>query len=369
MKPKNPFLIKGYAGKEFFCDRVEETGRLISAIENDRDVTLIAPRRYGKTGLISNTFSQLPKEYKSVYVDIYSTRCLADFVKLFASSVVGALDTTLEKTLANAVKFFKNCRPTVTPQQFGLPTFSFDVVSGTAEASLKEVFDYIVKRDKRLVIAIDEFQQIREYPEKGTEALIRSYIQFVPWVRFVFSGSRKHMMQDMFMSPRQPFYLSTEIMSLGVIDENRYREFAASFFNGRNLPFDAESFHYLYRRFNGITWFLQMVLNRLWEVGEGLESTQDVEAAIAYIVDTRSQEYHDLYESQTEAQRALLRAVARDGVVAEPQSADFIARHSLPASSTVGSVLKNLVERDLLYRSENGYVVYERFFREWLVRN
>ena len=79
MKPKNPFVIRGYAGADYFCDRQKETVKLISAIENDCDVTLIAPRRFGKTGLIHHVFARLPSEYTGIYLDIYALKDLPSF--------------------------------------------------------------------------------------------------------------------------------------------------------------------------------------------------------------------------------------------------------------------------------------------------
>ena len=96
MKMNNPFLTAGYAGPEYFCDRVDETRKLVNAIKNDRNVTLIAPRRYGKTGLISNVFARLPSAYTSIYIDIYSAKNLAAFTKMLASAVFGALDSRME---------------------------------------------------------------------------------------------------------------------------------------------------------------------------------------------------------------------------------------------------------------------------------
>lgn len=92
MKPKNPFVLRGYRGPEYFCDREAETRRIVSALENERNTTLMAPRRYGKTGLIRHVFGRLPDDYASVYVDIYATRNLAEFTQAFANAVIGALD-------------------------------------------------------------------------------------------------------------------------------------------------------------------------------------------------------------------------------------------------------------------------------------
>ena len=103
MKPNNPFVISGYRGPEYFCDRVRETDKVVSALVNERNVTLMAPRRYGKTGLVRNVFNSLPKEYAPIYVDIYSTANLNEFTQVFASAVIGALDSNVEKALGAGV--------------------------------------------------------------------------------------------------------------------------------------------------------------------------------------------------------------------------------------------------------------------------
>ena len=279
MKQNNPFVVVGYNGPEYFCDREKETSKLVAAIENDRNVTLIAPRRYGKTGLIHHVQRQLPSGYTGIYLDIFALKNLSEFARAFASAAVGSLDTPVEKTFAKVAKFFKSCRPTVVPQEDGMPKFSFDVVPSNAEATINEAFEYLKAKDRRAVIAIDEFQQIDEYPEKGVEALLRSHIQFLPGVRFVFAGSRKHMMEEMFASPKRPFYQSTQILSLREIPRASYAAFAKRFFDNAGLPFDAGLFADAYRRFDGITWYVQAVMNRIWEMGEGLSDVVAIDAA------------------------------------------------------------------------------------------
>jgi predicted AAA+ superfamily ATPase len=368
MKLKNPFLTAGYAGEEYFCDRRRETARMIAAFENDRNLTLIAPRRYGKTGLIKNALAKMPSEFTGIYLDIFSIEDLASFASAFASAVTGALDTPVEKTLSAVARFFKSCRPTITPQEDGTPRFSFDIAPSSAKATLDETFAYLKSKERRAVIAIDEFQQIAEFPEKGVEAALRSHIQFVPWIRFVFAGSRHHVMSEMFGSAKRPFYQSTEILSLGPIDPVEYEKFATGHFASRRCRVDSKVFRALYERFDGITWYVQAVLNKVWEFGGGFTSLSQIDEAVASLVEANTIVFHDLLRSQNEASRALLKAVAEEGCIASPTGGDFLSKHGFSSHSTVRSALKNLLDGDLLYQTDKGYIVYDRLFGMWLSR-
>ena len=109
----NPFVLFGYAGEEYFCDREKETQELISALRNGRNITLRSPRRIGKTGLIQHVFHRLEQTnpaIKCFYVDLFSTNTLDDFVIAFGKAVIGQLDTPLQKMENYVVSFFKSCR-------------------------------------------------------------------------------------------------------------------------------------------------------------------------------------------------------------------------------------------------------------------
>ncbi len=366
MKLDNPFLTRGYAGPVYFCDRDAETNQLVSAITNGRDVTLVAPRRYGKTGLIHNAFRILEKDHAAIYLDIFAVDDLAAFVQGFSSAVLGRLDSTAGRMGRKLLAFFRSCRPTMTPQADGTFVFSFDISPSQAKATLKETFDYIASCGRKVVIAIDEFQQVRSFPEKGVEALLRSYIQFVPNAHFIFAGSKKHMMDEMFVSPKGPFYQSTQLMALGPIDVAAYAAFAEGFFRKAGRAFDGSAFRHLYDRFDGITWYVQAVLNRVWADGLGLDSAKRADAAVDALVAEYGAFFIDLLRSQTAAEQSLMKAIGREGVVTAISSGDFIRRHRLPSASTIRSAAAKLKERDLIYRTDGGYVIYDRFFGAWL---
>ena len=369
MKPNNPFLIVGYHSPEFFCDRETETATILDALKNGRNITLIAPRRMGKTGLICNAFHHL-KEQKSdivtLYMDIYSTQSIGDFVRLFANTVLGKLDAAPQKALNRISQFIHSCRPVFTFDELtGVPKVTIDVAPQDEKRTLKEIFDYLSSSQRHCCIAIDEFQQIAEYPEKGIEALLRSYIQFLPNVNFIFAGSKQHLMQEMFTSSKRPFYQSTQLINIGSIDRETYADFAIGLFAKCSKLLPRDVFYAIYEMYDGHTWYIQYLLNRLYGYNQDVDMVM-VSDAMEQIVSEQSYSYQTLLKSYSAGQVRLLKAIAREGCVKEILAGDFISRNRLRAASSVSASLKRLQDNELVYLTPQGYIIYDRFMREWL---
>lgn len=369
MKPNNPFLIVGYHSPEFFCDRETETATILDALKNGRNITLIAPRRMGKTGLICNVFHHL-KEQKSdivtLYMDIYSTQSIGDFVRLFANTVLGKLDAAPQKALNRISQFIRSCRPVFTFDELtGVPKVTIDVAPQDEKSTLKEIFDYLASSQRHCCIAIDEFQQIAEYPEKGIEALLRSYIQFLPNVNFIFAGSKQHLMQEMFTSSKRPFYQSTQLINIGSIDRETYADFAIGLFAKCSKLLPRDVFYAIYEMYDGHTWYIQYLLNRLYGYNQDVDMVM-VSDAMEQIVSEQSYSYQTLLKSYSAGQVRLLKAIAREGCVKEILAGDFISRNRLRAASSVSASLKRLQDNELVYLTPQGYIIYDRFMREWL---
>ena len=369
MKPNNPFLVTGYHSPEYFCDRRQETETMIQALYNGRNVTLIAPRRMGKTGLVKHVFYKLREQEPDIvtfYMDIYSTQSLGDFIRLFASTVLGRLDSVPQKALGRVGKFIKSCRPVFTFDELtGQPKVTIDIVPSSEEATLREIFDYLRSSEKRCYIAIDEFQQIAEYPEKGAEALLRSYIQFVPNINFIFAGSKQHIMQQMFHSAKRPFYQSTQTQVIDRIARDEYYRFAADFFSRQGRKLAEETFGYLYDAFDGHTWYIQTLLNRLYGYA-GNPGIGMVDYAIGEVVAESTYTYENLLAAYPASNIRLLKAIAKAGCVREINSGDFITEYRLRAASSVNSALKRLIDREMVCKTADGYIVYDRFMAIWL---
>ena len=368
----NPFVLFGYAGDEYFCDRETETEELISALYNGRNIMLRSPRRIGKTGLIQHVFHRVEKsnpEVKCFYVDLFSTNNLDDFVIAFGKEVIGQLDTPMQKMENYVVSFFKSCRLYFSSDPLtGVPKLGIDLVTNNSSVTLDEIFAYIRKSERECYIAFDEFQQITEYPEKEMEALLRTHVQQCPNIRFIFSGSKQHLMSDMFTSPKRPFFRSTDKMTLDVIPEQTYHQFANRWFETIGTTLSEDVFHSIYTMVSGYTGYIQKVLNRLYELQPKEVTDELVKESIDYIIRREEDDFRRLYALLTNNQAQVLKAIAKEQIVASPTSQDFIKKYNLPAASSVKRAIDFLNDNEYIYPSNDGYIVYERFMAIWLQR-
>ena len=368
----NPFVVGKYLSDRYFCDRSEETEFLRKQILNGRDVALISPRRIGKSGLIQHFFNQpdIKEKYYLFFVDIYATTSLAEFVYTLGKDIYSQLKP---HTTQWREKFFQ----VITSFRVGFKLDamtgapSFDLGLGDIQApqtTLDEIFAYIEESDKPCIIAFDEFQQIGEYAEKNVEALLRTKIQKCHRAQFIYSGSKRHVMSNMFTSPSKPFYQSAISMGLDPIPINTYREFAISLFEGRNRHVQTDVIEQVWRLYDGYTWFVQMMMNELYALtGEGgncLPAMVDI--ARHNVIMAQEQSYKDLLANLPPKQKIVLQAIAKEGVAHNVTSAKFIKKYNLNSASSVQAAVKLLLKNDLLTQVDNGYRVYDYFLSEWL---
>ena len=370
----NPFLIVGYQGPEYFCDREKETEVILSALHNGRNITLVSPRRMGKTGLIKNVFYTLQEKEKNAkcfYLDIFSTQNLREFVALLGREILGKLDSLSQSTLKTLLSFFKSCRPVITMDELsGIPSVSLDIVPSKEEETLKEIFDYLRQSGRECYLAIDEFQQIARYPEKNVEAVLRTHIQKCTNTNFVFAGSQRHMMQNIFFSASRPFYQSASFLNLGPIEERAYHKFVREHFEQAGKRISDECIARIYGLFEGHTWYMQTLLNRLYEQAVPGETIipEEANSVLHATVDAQQSVYQSMVAMLSERQKELLFAVGKERRATEITSADFITRHGLYSSSSVKSAARQLLDKELLTKDGNIYQVYDRFFGLWIAQ-
>lgn len=368
---RNPFLTYGYNGAEYFCDRVEETKRLTSLLVNGNHVALMSPRRMGKTGLIRHCFAQqeLQRDYYLFVVDIYATKTLAELVYELGRVILSGLKSKERKAWERFIQIASSLRTGITLDALGQPSWNLEIGDiQSPKVSLDEIFQYLKSADKPCIIAIDEFQTIMDYPEQNVEALLRTYIQECNNAWFVFSGSKRHMMGEMFSSPARPFYQSASTISLKPIPLDSYTSFIASHFEQGGKHIANEAIRYTYEKFEGTTWYIQKICNELYAMAEPNQTCEidDVEVAINNAIEEKNETYQDLMARLSAKQKAVLLALAHSGNDVQPTSGEFIRKFHLTSPSAVQRCLSALLEKDIVTNSNGKYYIYDYFLYYWL---
>lgn len=373
-KVDNPFIISGHIVPQYFCDRQEESERLVKLLRNGNNVVLKSDRRMGKTGLIQYCFDkpELGNAYYTFFVDILHTTCLQELVHELGKAV---FEQTVPYGKKMTQKFLKALRSLSGKMGFdantGMPTFSLGLGDiEQPEYTLEEIFQYLQQADRLCIVAIDEFQQIGRYPEKNVEALLRGYIQRIDNCRFVFAGSEKHMLGLMFDSGSRPFYKSADNMNLGAIARDVYVEFICRLFSERDRSIEADLAGMVYDRFEGHTYYVQKTMNEVFSntpLG-GQCTYETVQGSLQAILDGYDMFYREMLSRMTLRQKMLLYAIATDGKANKITSTAFVKRHKLVSTSSVQTAIKRLCDEEFVVEEMKEYRVSDRFFALWMRR-
>ena len=367
--PRNPFILGHRIRRPYFCDRVEEQARLTSAVTNGRNVVLISPRRMGKTSLAYVSLydpEEIREEYEIFFFDILQTNSLRELAYLLGKEIFNSLAGS-GKRLRGFLSALRSLKGSFGfDPMTGLPTF--DIQLGdirNPEYTLEEIFSYIENWEKPVIVVIDEFQQITKYPEKNTEAVLRSYMQRMSNATFVFAGSEQTILQEMFVSSKRPFYNSSEIMTLDPIAEDLYVLFARNLFAEFGKNVEEEAIRWAIRLFDGNTFYMQRTMNGAFadtEAGAVCDMAA-VNKSVRTMLAANEVLYREILSNVSISQKAVLYAIARNRIVANPMSSGFLRNHSLPSSSSVQSALLKLVKSGLVSKTDTGYSLADPLLR------
>ena len=222
------------------------------------------------------------------------------------------------------------------------------------------------------MLAIDEFQQIREYPEQNMEALLRTYIQQTKNITFIFCGSKKHIMTDIFSNARKPFYSSTAFITLDKIPIEKYKAFIVSLFNQRNRTIQPEAADFILEWTRRHTFYTQQLCHTIYDNGATDIGLADVKHACAQLMQQGEAVYLQYRQMLTEKQWNFMIAIAKEGSVTQITSVEFLRKYKIGTPSTARKQTDSLCEKGLLnaeatlHRTE--YTVNDVFFSHWLER-
>ena len=370
-KRMNPFIVTGKIPAEYFCDRVAEAETLLMALTNQNNVVLTSVRRMGKTSLVDFVLEkeEIKNNYVTVNVDILHTTTFREFIFSFGMGIFNKVASTSEKMKRLFASTIKSLSAS-----FGydpvIGTITFDIKLGdivNPSFTLEEIFSFLESSEKPCIIVIDEFQQITKYPEKNVEALLRSHIQRSS-ANFVFSGSQRRIMEEMFLSVSRPFYQSARLLPLYPIDMTVYQDFASRLFREGDKSIDINAIESVYKTFGGVTLYLQRIMKDAYSVtAAGSECSIDTVNNLSQsFINENDSRLRDMLSYISEPQKELLFAVHSEKIAKNISSAAFTRKHRLKSPSATQSAAIKLLEYDLLTREGKTYRIADPLLSLWL---
>lgn len=371
MKTTNPFPTTGYIGPDYFCDREEEIRQLRDNLAGNNSTTLIALRRLGKTALIRHLFHHIRKDYTTIYLDILPTEYTEQFFNHFITSVSRSIPEKAG-TGKKIWNFIRSLRPAITYDSLqGIPTITVKADAEESKRSMADLFELLEEHPSPVLIAIDEFQQILSYPESNTDAWLRSVIQKLHNVSFIFSGSQQHLMQDLFTNPARPFFRSTQFMKMERIDRSLYRDFIMRHFNGAKKKMPEKVAGEILDWTETHTYYVQLLCNRVFTQSARSVTTDDWKREAEKLIKEQEFVFFNYREMLTKPQWSLLKAIAAEGMVYQPTSSAFLTTYKLGNPATVRRSLTSLEKMELVYHETDHtgnrfYGIYDLLFRRWI---
>lgn len=370
----NPFIITGNIAPEYFCDRVDETKKIVTCLTNDDNICLISGRRMGKSKLVKHCYEQneIVGKYYTFYIDILHTTSVRELAYAFVSAVFHVLRSKSRRMLMSFVQGLRSINAKFGFDAMnGTPTFSLELGDiAQPEFTLSEIFESLEKADKPCIVAFDELQQITQYEERNVEALLRSHIQNLSNVHFIFSGSERHLVSEMFLDSARPFYNSTSMLELQPIKRETYTEFVGHWMKRGHRNIQPADIERVYDTFEGNTYYMQKTFHNLFaeSTDGGTCTMDDIRQTLEGMLEEAAVNYRLVLSRITERQKELLYAIASEGNASGITSGKFIRKYALSSASSVQAAAKKLIDFDLITNQENTYRINDVLFRKYLLR-
>lgn len=374
---KNPFVFGDVVKGKYFTDREDEIKELTSDLSGGQNILLFSPRRYGKTSLILKVLDNLKKEdVIPVYVDLFRITSIHTFVKIYTAAITKATATKLDE----AAQFLKANFPTIIPKiviKATEPTefeFDFEAAKKDMDKVLDDLYDLpqkvAARRKRQLVVVFDEFQEISTL-NLPIERSLRAKIQHHDKVAYCFMGSKRHLLDKLFLDKNNPLYRIAKPVPLGKIKPKKLKSFIYERFKSIDMNIDDNLIDEVLKITACHPYYTQQLCHEVFNVcfsKEGYTITlKGIEMAEDKCITAQSYAYSTIWDGLAGKQKDLILALTLDPE-ANIYSHEFLSKHELGAPATVQTAVKALEKKGLLDRANGGYSISDVFFIEWIKR-
>lgn len=368
-----PFIFGVAAAGDNFTDRKNESLRLEANFTHGVNTIIISPRRWGKTSLVRKVSQSIhEKDIRMVYLDIFSCRSEYDFYKAFTTAVLKQTSSRLDEWIENAKSFLSHITPKISigtdpTSDFSL-SFEWNPKDGAADEILQLPERIAEKKNIRIVICIDEFQQIAEFDDSKTfQKKLRTIWQLQKLTSYCLFGSKKHLMNELFEKKSLPFYKFGDVMYLPKIGKPDWIEYICKQFRQTRKEISAEQAGQICDLTENHSSYVQQLSWLVWLHTEQTVSAQSIDEAVEDLLAQNSILYQRETENLSSYQMNFLRAMV-DGVDSEFSRKEVIDTYRLGSSANVQRIKKALAQRELIDIEGRKVVLNDPVFKLWLER-
>ncbi len=377
MTKTNPFKFGSIVSGEFFYNREEELLRIVQTLAGGNNITLYAPRRYGKSSLVKKALKELHNQgFNTIYLDFMSIYSRETFIINYANEIANSQNDHLENTVKKIAKFISGIIPSVSFDSAGIPAFSLSWIEGKdKEQTLTDIINLpekLAPKHEKWIIAFDEFQEVSKLNGDNFEKLLRSCVQKHENVSYLFLGSKTHLLQDMFNNKNRAFYNAAMVMGLDKIDQSKSVDYLKSRFAASDINIDNNNADYLLSTVDNIPYYIQFIAHEIWQslilTDRNTLIKDDIDKAVENVLKLKSDYYWELTNRQTAYRKKILSALSHN--VKELFSKQTSTKYNLGAVSTTQKALEVFIEDGIIERSSGKYEfsdpIYKLFVNKFL---
>ncbi len=379
----NPFVFGTVVSGNNFADREEEIKELLSDLRGGQNVLLFSPRRYGKTSLVMEVMRRLEeREFIKVYVDLFPLTSKTDFAEAYAGAIarVTSKGRKVEEVMRIIMEHIPGFKLVLKPE--GAPT-GLEVELTRTRKDIDKVLDSLYdlplkvskEQGKKTIVVFDEFQEIVNLDGEEIERRLRSKIQHHHGgVAYVFTGSRKHLLDVIFSNKNRSLYRIAKPFHLDKIASKELAPFITEKFQSAGIGVDQRVVARILEITECHPYYTQQLCHEVWNICQGSDhiGDDDIEKATKQVISNQDYAYTTLWEALRKTQRSLLVAVAKEqegrGVGEGIYSKVFIDTYDLASPSSVQRAVASLEEKGIIDRQDEKFVIPDVFLREWLLR-
>ena len=368
---RSPFQFGTLATEDNFIDRVEDRKLLKQLLSSHINVMLISPRRWGKSSLVKKAMSELVVEDKNVrvcYIDAFSIGSEAEFYRTFASQVIACASSKMERWIEDAKKFLMGVVPQVVLNDQVTDFAAFDLKFVPQEKDKMTILQLpeMLAKEKgiRIVVCIDEFQQLANLPEySDMEGKMLSVWQQQQLTSYCLYGSKRNMMLNIFNNSNSPFYRFGQVIFMNKIAKEHWMPFIVSAFENTGKSISTDFVERICDIVACHSWYLQQLCYFIWSY-TATEVTEEVfELGLKQVMNINTPMFQNDTENLSSTQIEMLKAIANGEQHFSSQAVKQI--YSLGNPNTIVKNKRTLQNKDIVEMQKNEFVFVDPIYQLW----